>query len=77
MVVQLANLNFRAYSPSWYELLSISGNSAGDRVHICYAGSGRWLLVYEAAGGRMTRRLFNSRDAVVDMLTGGNHAPSL
>lgn len=65
MNIQLAGLNFTAYSPSQYEL--VHGCATGDRVFVWFNGS-KWAVVYHHSLGHQVRRWFDNRDDAVAWL---------
>lgn len=66
MIRTLQGLNFEVHSPSQYEL--IHHEDTADRVFVWYNGA-KWEVVYVYANGARARRVFNSRDAAVSLIS--------
>jgi hypothetical protein len=74
MIRTLQGLNFEVHSPSQYEL--IHHEATADRVFVWYTGShnrdaggAKWEVVYVHANGHQARRIFNSRDAAISLIS--------
>lgn len=68
MILNLAGLDFKAHSPSNFQLLSVRddvGNS--DTVHIRYLNP-KWVIEYRQLNGHTVTRIFPSRDAAIDLI---------
>ena len=69
MLIELQGLTFRAHSPSDFELVSVrqDADDPSARVWLRYNGFQKWYIDYRSGRVNLTR-VFNSRDAAVELL---------
>ncbi len=68
MTRTINGLAFTIHSPSLYELATINDvDDPGARVTIEFCGI-KWQLVYKQGNGHKVFRVFNSRDAAIDLI---------
>lgn len=76
MILNLAGLDFKAHSPSSFQLLTIDDLGTGDTVHVRFLwpspsgspGPGKWVIEYRQPNGHTVTRIFPSRDAAIELI---------
>lgn len=77
MILSLAGLDFKAHSPSNFQLVSVRDDvGTGDTVHIRFLDP-KWVIEYRQSNGHTVTRIFPSRDAAVELIASQRSAKPL